>query len=474
MLAFMAIQTINRLQKTERETVSAFGRNVADVQPVAAAAAATVETIPEPEPIPDDSTASATFVRRLLLGQLKTAGKLGSKAPTRHCMLTIGPESADLTTFTGETFLVQRLDVADLAQNAEPVSITIPDAKLSQMLGKLKSDRLKLIVSIDGVDGSAFVRIESDGATFTLPAENADRFETRMSGVDNTGKPCDPVDFQPVRELQQLHCGELAATFGTVVSAGELRSAIERTQFATDTETTRYALGGILFDQESADRFTIAATDSRRLAVQSMDCQTLGEFPAELKNRLPFVVPVVAVRLLAESLDKLPDAEPVTVAGSRNEFCAECSAFSIRGKLVEGRFPRYRDVIPRSGFNVVATFDRKPLISAIETAAVVCDEESRGMDFVFSNGRLSLCAESAAFGKSETTIQANASAHASRSTWDTTEKITFDPCYVLDVLKNSNADCVTFDITDGDTAAIVRDADDSKGLCVIMPLCGDR
>ena len=337
------------------------------------------------------------------------------------------------------------------------------------MLGKLKADRLKLIVSIDGADGFAFVRIECDGASFTLPAENADRWQERMSGIDNTGKPCNPVKFQPVRELQQLHCGEIAATYGTVVTAGELRSAIQRIEFATDTASTRYALGGILFDQESAYRFTIAATDSRRLAVQSMAAATVGEFPDDLCDRMPFVVPVSAVRLLCESLDKLPDSETVTIAGYRNEFCAESSAFSIRGQLLDGRFPRYRDVIPRSGFNVVATFDRKPLISAIESAAVVCDEESRGMDFKFTNGRLGLSAESSAFGKSDVSISA-----ATVREWNETNTITFDPNYVLDVLKTSKSDLITFEIIDGDTAAIMHDADDTDGLSVIMPLSRDR
>jgi len=197
-----------------------------------------------------------------------------------------------------------------------------------------------------------------------------------------------------------------------------------------------------------------------------MDCSTLGAFPEDSCDRRPFVVPVAAVRLLAESIDKLPDAEPVTLAGSQNEFCCESSAFSIRGKISEGRFPRYRDVIPRSGFNVVATFDRKPLIQSIESAAVVCDAESRGMDFKFTNGRLGLSAESAAFGKSDVSIAA-----ATVREWNQTHTITFDPDYVLDVLKNSNADRITFDIVDGDTAAIMHDADDSDGLCVIMPLC---
>ena len=122
MLAFMAIQTINRLQKTERETVSAFGRNVSESATVAAAAAATVETIPELEPVPDDQYSSATVVRRLLLAQLKTAGKLGSKAPTRECVLTIGPDSAELLTFTSETFLmhVWTLQTSNKTRNRFP------------------------------------------------------------------------------------------------------------------------------------------------------------------------------------------------------------------------------------------------------------------------------------------------------------------------------------------------------------------
>lgn len=474
MLAFMALQTINRMNRTEREMVSAFVRTVADLEPVAVAELVDVETIQEPEPVQEDKTASATIVRRLLLAQLRTAGKLGSKAPRRESVLTIGPESADLTTCDCESLHKQTIDVADLERNANSVSVSIPDGKLCQMLNKLKADRLKLIVCIDGSDGSAFVRIESDGATFTIPADDANRFETKTLGIDNAGKPCNPVQFQPVRELQQLHCGEFAATFGTVVTAGELKSAIARTEYATDTESTRLALGGILFDQESADRFTVAATDSRRLAVQSISCQTLGEFPEELCDRMPFVVPSSSVRLLSESLDKLQDSESITIAGSACEFCCESSAFAIRGKIVEGRFPRYRDVVPQRGFNVVATFDRKPLQSCIESSAVVCDEESRGMDFHFSNGRLRLNAESSAFGKSETTIGARTSKPGSLGSWDSAQFITFDPLYVLDFLKTSKADCITFKIIDGDKAAILHDTDDDNGFCVVMPLSQDR
>ena len=58
---------------------------------------------------------------------------------------------------------------------------------------------------------------------------------------------------------------DFAATSYHVVAAADLRKLIRRTMFATDVESTRYALGGVLVELD-AESITMVGTDGRRLA----------------------------------------------------------------------------------------------------------------------------------------------------------------------------------------------------------------
>ena len=68
---------------------------------------------------------------------------------------------------------------------------------------------------------------------------------------------------------------DFAATSYHVVAAADLSKLIRRTMFATDVESTRYALGGVLVEL-TAESITMVGTDGRRLARMSA--------PAEAEN----------------------------------------------------------------------------------------------------------------------------------------------------------------------------------------------
>ena len=61
-----------------------------------------------------------------------------------------------------------------------------------------------------------------------------------------------------------------------VVEAPTIRQMIRRTIFATDPESTRYALGGVLLETGDG-KITLVATDSRRLALVTASCSYKGE-----------------------------------------------------------------------------------------------------------------------------------------------------------------------------------------------------
>ncbi len=81
---------------------------------------------------------------------------------------------------------------------------------------------------------------------------------------------------------------DFAATSYHVVAAADLRKLIRRTIFATDVESTRYALGGVLVEL-TGDSITMVGTDGRRLARMMATAETENEAPTPTGNP---VIPV--------------------------------------------------------------------------------------------------------------------------------------------------------------------------------------
>ena len=284
------------------------------------------------------------------------------------------------------------------------------------------------------------VSIESTGDATWVRGERA---EYRL-GVE------DPAEFPPVAEFNEK-------AYHTI-PAGLLKQLIKRTVFATDAESTRYALGGVLVDLKG-DNITFAATDTRRLAVAKGTCGAEGS--PKNDNPAP-VVPVKALQVIDRSL--ADENEQVCVALRANDLLVKTAHSTIYSRLVEGRFPRYQDVIPASS-TISVELVTGSFYSAVRQAQIVTSEESRGVDFTFSNGLLTLKSASAEVGESK--IELPVSYDAADLT------ITFDPRYVAEFLRVLEPEKqIKLELTDGESAAVLRT--DDGYLYIIMPLSRDR
>ncbi len=238
----------------------------------------------------------------------------------------------------------------------------------------------------------------------------------------------------------------------------ELREAIRRTIFATDVESTRYALGGVQLEPE-AERISLAATDSRRLAVVKLGCRSQGIGSSEAPKP---VIPSKAMSLIERSI--LSDDDDVLIAVHANEAIVKCGGSTISSRLVEGRFPKYRDVIPAEA-KVSIEFVVGPLHTAVRQAQIVTNEESRGVDFTFDDGTLTLDSQAADIGQSK--VQLPISYEGGRLT------VTFDPRFVAEFLRVLDPQSqVRLDLIDAESAAVFRAGD--AYTYVIMPLSRDR
>ena len=296
----------------------------------------------------------------------------------------------------------------------------LPTNRVISILRELTDDSVEFEISENRVE------IRSGHSQFQLSAE-------------------DPAEFPPVAEFNESSYHKLP---GQV-----FREAIRRTIFATDVESTRYALGGILLELGEGAA-ALVATDSRRLALQKVPSKSEGS--QENENSMP-VVPRTAMSLIEKSID---DDSDVLVALHQNDVLVKSGHSTIYSRLVEGRFPRYGDVIP-SESNHTIELVVGPFYSAVRQAQILTNEDSRGVDFQFESGTLTLRSEASDVGSSKIELPINYD--------EESLIIKFDPRYISEFLRVLDPEKqVTLHLLDAESAAVFRTEDNYT--YVIMPL----
>ena len=236
--------------------------------------------------------------------------------------------------------------------------------------------------------------------------------------------------------------------------AAALAEAIGRTVFCCDPESTRYALGGLLFELESV-RVNMVGTDGRRLARTTIELVAIGT------PKPPQVPPVVSIKTLKLITRLAADS------GGALQFCFDGQSIQLKGEhatvsgqLVEGRFPRYQDVFP-SGKVASITIESGPFRQAVDQASIATSEESRGVDFTFEQGQLVLKSQAAVKGASKVSIPL---------AYDgPTVELTIDPHYLSQGLKTLPDDSMlSLELFGPDRAIMIQIG--SEWCYVLMPL----
>ncbi|MGH7127375.1 MAG: DNA polymerase III subunit beta, partial [Planctomycetaceae bacterium] len=224
----------------------------------------------------------------------------------KNVKLQASDSSAVLIGTDSEVGIRYEIPGVEIASSGETL---LPTKRVLAILRELRDEAVAL-----HLDGEAVV-VRGEHSDFRLSVE-------------------DPAEFPTVAAFDEKSY--------LAISGAAFREAIRRTIFATDPETTRYALGGVLLDLESKDALSLVATDSRRLALIRIGCERRNlETP---ENPKP-VVPAKAMQLIERSMSD--EDEEVLLAVHANDVLVKSGNSTIYSRLVEGRFPRYGDVIPK-------------------------------------------------------------------------------------------------------------------------------
>jgi hypothetical protein len=218
--------------------------------------------------------------------------------------------------------------------------------------------------------------IHRAGDRMTTTTTDGDVWASIACGGD--GGPEGYEVFQPGNVADAPAMGP--ATFACTLNWQKLEQIIRGVVPATDTESSRYALGGVQIECREGSMLAAIGTDGRRLHVAHLQPLSIaGEtpqycvVPAAMWTRLATVARA-AVRSV-RSLTPRQAAEVlwrsvVTVETDGTVVCLTVSqgdlSVTMTARLIEGRFPRWRDIIgPNEGVGEGLVIDPETVLPEV-------------------------------------------------------------------------------------------------------------
>ena len=287
------------------------------------------------------------------------------------------------------------------------------------------------VVTLDVDENKSIVKGEYDNGDFSLPIQNANEY------------PQIPKNNQEPRVL--------------IVPVTRIIDAVDTTDFAVASDELRPQLNGVHFDFTN-ESMTTAASDGCKLArykdneVKLNDAETCG-----------FTISSKVCHAITAILDKY-DGD-VKLAFTDNSISISNQQFKLNARLIDGRFPNYNAVIPKSN-DIVAIIDRNELLESMKRVLPFGSSSSELMVLMFQEGKVTVFAENIDFSLSaKETITCEYKGNDF--------KIAFKGSYLSQMVSNIKDDKVKFMMKDSSMAALITPVTvsvETNFISLLMPM----
>lgn len=336
---------------------------------------------------------------------------------------------------------------------------------LANVLLVLEEDRLSLTGTDLEVELVGRVQLPSAGESgeITVPARKLvdickslpEGSDINFTAQDNkvtvkSGRSRFTLSTLPAREFPNVE--DSMGTHQFTIKQGQLKRLIDRTGFAMAQQDVRYYLNGMLWEIRDK-QMRVVATDGHRLAM----CTLPGKIDASDDTQV--ILPRKGVLELARLL--LEDEADIAIVIGSNHIRATTNDFTFTSKLVDGKFPDYQRVLPRSPDKIVLG-SRLELRQAFTRTAILSNEKYRGVRLKLTKGTLDIVANNPEQEEAEEAVAVNYDG-------DSLE-VGFNVSYLLDVLGVLSGEQIKLSLSDPNSSALLEESDADDSLYVVMPM----
>ena len=358
--------------------------------------------------------------RNQILEPLQSVCGIVEKRHTLPILSNVLMEKEDGKLTLLATDIEMQIKTSTVTESGNNVSLTVAARKLQDILRSLPEDA-EVSLTLD----EKRLQIKAGRSRFnlqTLPAEDFPRM--LLNDADQTRLSLSQKQFKHLLSL---------------------------VQYAMAQQDIRYYLTGLLLVVKG-NEVCVVATDGHRLAFAR-------EILSEQMPSIEVILPRKTVLELSRQLDDIDDPLEISLTPTQAQF--RFGSIEFVSKLIDGKFPDYDRVIPKTHDKLVR-FSRTNLLQSLLRAKILTNEKTPGVRLVFSAGSLKIIGNNTEREEAQEEIEINYTS--------TTIDIGFNVNYLLDVLNNVANDDVECHLGDAGSSALFQLPDNQNFKYVVMPM----
>jgi DNA polymerase-3 subunit beta len=246
------------------------------------------------------------------------------------------------------------------------------------------------------------------------------------------------------------------------ISPAILGAAVSKTAFATGGGDIRPVMAGILCEILPED-ITFVATDAHRLA-----CYTNKQVKTGLEASLILPKkPLLLLKNIAQTYQK-----PIRIDYSSEKVAFQLEDLYIVSKLIEGKFPNYKAVIPSTNNNIL-TVDRLPFLQRMRSISPYANQSTHQIRLKLGTSSMLLKAEDVdTSSKAEATL----ACHFENEKGEGAEyEIGFSSKFLQEILTVLDGNEIVVKMSQPNAAGLILPAEEGKNedeeiLMLLMPV----
>ena len=377
---------------------------------------------------------------------LRALSQVSSAVERRHTLPILSNLKLDVTathlTLTASDLEVELVAVIPLPEGAclEAGATTLSARKLNDICKSLPAAAL---IDLQTTDDRR-CQLKSGSSRFMLGTLPAEDFPLLNGGLGDA----------------------LAAGTKLQIDQRDLKRLLDKTAFAMAVQDVRFYLTGMLFEASEGLLRTVT-TDGHRLAM--LEASAVLEGSASVQAIVPRKGVLELQRLLGtdeNQLSILLGREFLSVSltqASKEKEGQASSDIEIRftTKLIDGKFPDYRRVIPKNGDKVMQV-ELDEFKHTLQRVAILSNEKLRGVFLQLNDHNMQMRANNAEQDEAVEDLHINYQG--------TPLEMSFNAQYLLDILNVLDGTTFQMTLSDANASALVQDPAAGGATYVVMPM----
>jgi len=316
----------------------------------------------------------------------------------------------------------------------EEGDITVPTKLFANFVSNLPSGNVEIKTRED------MVNIKCNG------------YKINIKGVDAREYPLSPkIDAEPFLKIKS----EI------------FKKALSQVMPAISVSESRMEITGVLLDFNDIkhNKVVLVATDSYRLAEKTIEISpenTSKEALEVLGDLKSVIIPRSTVQELVRDLGE--GDEMLEIILSENQVVFDFGSASILSRLIEGRYPDYKQIVPEK-FLATAYINVKDISNAVKISGFFSASSNNSVKFnLGTDNKVEISSEANEIGNNNAKIEAKITGKAL--------EVVYNYKYLMDGLSSVLGDEIVLNANDENSPSVLKSSRDEGFIYIIMPIRG--